>query len=121
MLNYWREGNKDGANFPSPTSASRNFFASNSTNQLLDGSYLRLRNITLSYTLRGNQVGTRVFDNLRVYVSGMNLWTLRAKGWEGRGQDPEVADAGNSNTRIGRSFFTPPQAKTVQVGVMASF
>lgn len=121
LLNYWREDNKEGATFPARTSASRNVFASNSTNQLLDGSFLRLRNVTLSYTLRGNQVGTKIFESLRIYVSGTNLWTLRADGWEGRGQDPEVADGGNSNTRQGRSFFTPPQAKTVQFGVVAGF
>jgi hypothetical protein len=121
LLNYWTETNKEGATFPAKTSASRNVFASNSTNQLLDGSFLRLRNLTLSYTLRGKQLGTKAFDNARVYVSGFNLWTLRAKGWEGRAQDPEVADAGNSNTRQGRSFFTPPQARTIQVGLSANF
>jgi TonB-dependent starch-binding outer membrane protein SusC len=122
LLNYWSETNKGGnATFPSKASASRNVFASNSTNQMLDGSYMRLRNVTLSYTLRGSTVGTKVFDNARIYVSGTNLWTLRAKGWEGRGQDPEVSDAGNSNTRQGRSFFTPPQAQTIQVGITANF
>ncbi len=121
LLNYWREDNKGAATFPAKTSTSRNFFANNSTNQMLDGSYLRLRNVTLSYTLTGSQLGTKAFESARVYVSGTNLWTLRAKGWEGRAQDPEVSDAGNSNTRQGRSFFTPPQAQTVQLGVMANF
>ena len=121
LLNYWREDNKGSATFPAKTSSSRNFFASNSTNQMLDGSYLRLRNVTLSYTLKGSQLNTHVFESAKIYVSGTNLWTLRAKGWEGRAQDPEVSDAGNSNTRQGRSFFTPPQAQTVQVGVTANF
>ena len=121
LLNYWREDNKEAATFPAKTSTSRNFFAGNSTNQMLDGSYMRLRNVTLSYTLRGSQLGTKVFESARVYVSGTNLLTFRAKGWEGRGQDPEVSDAGNSNTRQGRSFFTPPQAQTIQVGVAAYF
>ena len=121
LLNYWREDNKESATFPAKTSTSRNFFASNSTNQMLDGSYMRLRNVTLSYTLRGTQLGTKVFESARIYVSGTNLLTFRAKGWEGRAQDPEVSDAGNSNTRQGRSFFTPPQAQTVQVGVAAYF
>ncbi len=122
LLNYWSEDNKSGAaTFPAKTSTSRNFFASNSTNQMLDGSYMRLRNVTLSYTLRGKQLGTKAFESARIYVSGMNLWTMRAKGWEGRAQDPEVSDAGNSNVRQGRSFFTPPQAQTIQVGASVTF
>jgi TonB-dependent starch-binding outer membrane protein SusC len=121
LLNYWTETNNTAATFPSKTSTSRSFFASNSTNQLLDGSFIRLRNLTLSYTVRGKQLGTKAFESARIYISGMNLWTMRAKGWEGRAQDPEVSDAGNSNTRQGRSFFTPPQAQTIQFGVTASF
>jgi hypothetical protein len=46
---------------------------------------------------------------------------LRAKGWEGRGQDPEIADAGNANLRQGQSFFTPPQAKMITGGLNITF
>lgn len=121
LLNYWTETNRENAFAPSPTSATRSIFASTSTNQLLDGSFVRLRNITLGYTLRGRKLGVKWFDGLRLYAMGTNLWTLRDKGWDGRGQDPEIADAGNSNTRQGQSFFTPPQAKMIQFGANLSF
>lgn len=121
LLNYWTENNKDNAVIPSPTSATRTIFASNSTNQLLDGSFIRLRNVSLSYTLKAKQVGVKWFDSIRLYVMGTNLWTQRAKGWAGRGQDPELADAGNSNQRQGQSFFTAPQAKMIQFGVNVGF
>jgi TonB-dependent starch-binding outer membrane protein SusC len=121
LLNYWTENNKENAVVPSPTSATRSIFASNSTNQLLDGSFMRLRNVSLSYTLRSKQVGVKWFDSIRLYVMATNLWTQRAKGWAGRGQDPEIADAGNSNVQQGQSFFTAPQAKMIQMGVNVGF
>jgi TonB-dependent starch-binding outer membrane protein SusC len=120
LLNYWTESNKEGAFAPAVTSATKNVFAQNSTLQLLDGSFLRLRNVTLGYTLKGSQVSTKVFQSARVYVMGQNLWTLRAEGWEGRGQDPEVGYL-SSKTFQGQSFFTAPQARTITVGINATF
>jgi hypothetical protein len=75
----------------------------------------------LGYTLKGSQLKTKAFQNVRLYVMGQNLWTLRAEGWEGRGQDPEIADAGNNNLRQGQSFFTPPQAKMITGGLNITF
>lgn len=120
VADFWTESNRDAA-FPAATSATRNIFSQTSTLHLLDGSFLRLRNVSLGYTLKGSQLQTKVFQNARLYVMGQNLWTLRAKGWEGRAQDPEVADAGNNNLRQGQTFFTPPQAKMVTAGVNITF
>lgn len=120
MLNYWTENNRETAFAPAVTSSTKSVFAQNSTLQLLDGSFLRLRNVTLGYTLKANQVNAKFFQNARIYVMGQNLWTLRDKGWEGRGQDPEVGYA-SSNTFQGQSFFTAPQAKSITVGLNASF
>ncbi|MDX2068591.1 MAG: TonB-dependent receptor [Haliscomenobacter sp.] len=120
VADYWTESNRDAA-FPAATSATRNVFSQASTLHLLDGSFIRLRNISLGYTLKGSQLKTEAFQNVRLYVMGQNLWTLRAKGWEGRGQDPEIADAGNANLRQGQSFFTPPQAKMITGGLNITF
>jgi TonB-linked SusC/RagA family outer membrane protein len=121
LLDYWTESNRD-AFAPGSASTTKNQFASASTLQMLDGSFLRLRNLSLGYTLRGSKLGTRVFESARVYVMGQNLWTLRAKEWEGRGQDPEISDAGGANNlRQGQSFFTPPQARMITVGLTATF
>ena len=120
VADYWTESNRDAA-FPAATSATRNVFSQSSTLHLLDGSFIRLRNISLGYTLKGSQLKTKAFQNVRLYVMGQNLWTLRAEGWEGRGQDPEIADAGNANLRQGQSFFTPPQAKMITGGLNITF
>lgn len=120
LLNYWTESNKENAFAPAATSPTKNTFAQNSTLQLLDGSFLRLRNITLGYNLPVNKLGVNFLKSLRVYAMGQNLWTLRAEGWEGRGQDPEVGYVA-SNTFQGQSFFTAPQARSITFGVNVGF
>jgi TonB-dependent starch-binding outer membrane protein SusC len=122
LLNYWTENNRENAFAPAKTSATRSTFGQASTRMMLDGSFLRLRNLTLGYTLPASKVNARFFQNARVYVMGQNLLTFRADEelWEGRAQDPEIGYAA-SNTFQGQSFFTPPQARTITVGFSASF
>jgi TonB-linked SusC/RagA family outer membrane protein len=119
LLDFWTPQNTD-AVVPSPESSTFFNYGQRSTNQLMDGSFLRLRNITLGYTLRGDAVNTKAFGTIRAYVLGQNLLTFTADDF--RGQDPEVNDGGTeTNLRVGESFFTPPQARTITVGINASF
>ena len=122
LLNYWTESNREGAFAPGINSASRTTFGQTSDRMLLDGSFFRLRNITLGYTLKADKINAGFFQSARVYVMGQNLITFRADEdlWDGRAQDPEVGYV-SSNTFQGTSFFTPPQAKTVTVGINATF
>ncbi len=67
-----------------------------STRYLEDGSYLRLRNIRLGYSLPDNILGKTGFSKLSVFVSADNLWTLTNFS----GPDPEVdLSSGNSSLR----------------------
>lgn len=78
-----------------------------------DGSYARIKNIQLGYTLP--QMMTRKFfvDRLRVYVSAENLLTLTGY----KGFDPEInADASNG---IDRGYY--PQARTFTFGLNLNF
>ena len=52
-----------------------------------DGSFLRLKNVALGYTLPDKAARKLHLDHLRVYVSADNLWTLTNYS----GQDPEVS------------------------------
>jgi TonB-linked SusC/RagA family outer membrane protein len=119
LLDFWTENNTD-AFAPAPNSPTASVFATTSTSRLLDGSFLRLRNFTIGYTLPAKKVNADFFQSARIYVMGQNLWTLRADGWEGRGQDPEVGYV-SSNTFQNQSFFTPPQARIITVGFNATF
>lgn len=62
---------------------------------LEDGSYLRLRNVNLSYSLPKQWLDRVKVSNVRVSVGGDNLWTLTRFS----GIDPEVDDRGINGTK----------------------
>ena len=88
--------------------------ASESSRFISDGSYVRLKNVTLGYTLP--QAFTRKFniEKLRVFAIGFNLLTFTDyEGW-----DPEVnTDYLASNISLGNDFYSSPQARTFSLGV----
>ncbi|MFN3488077.1 MAG: SusC/RagA family TonB-linked outer membrane protein, partial [Emticicia sp.] len=83
-----------------------------------DGSFVRLRNVTLAYNLPKALVSKVKLSNVRVYFTGQNLLTFtKYSGW-----DPEVnADDVVSNIALGYDFYTTPQAKTFMGGLNISF
>ncbi|MFC2138222.1 SusC/RagA family TonB-linked outer membrane protein [Bacteroidota bacterium] len=59
-----------------------------------DGSYLRLKNLTLGYTLPQKLTQPLNIEKLRVYIGGRNIMTLTKY----TGINPEVGDTGNPDT-----------------------
>jgi len=84
---------------------------------LEDGSYLRLKNLTLGYNLPKRLAGRVAATNIRVFGSATNLWTLTRYS----GADPEVSTLDGSTTAQGIDFFTLPQVKTIVGGVTVTF
>ena len=58
-----------------------------STYYLEPGSYLKLRNLQVGYSLPKSAVQKIKFDNIRFYVSGQNLFTVKSRKFTGL--DPE--------------------------------
>ncbi|MGI8951478.1 MAG: SusC/RagA family TonB-linked outer membrane protein [Chitinophagaceae bacterium] len=85
----------------------------NSSRYISDGSYLRVKAVTLGYNLPKNLLNRFKIDHFRVYVRAQNLFTFtKYKGW-----DPEVtADFYNDNINKGYDFYSAPQFKTIVVG-----
>jgi TonB-linked SusC/RagA family outer membrane protein len=82
-----------------------------------DGSYLRLKNITLGYTFSKTWMQKMQVQSLRVYATAQNLYT-----WTNySGFDPEVNYVGNDNTVMGTDFFTYPQSRSYCVGINLKF
>ena len=88
-----------------------------------DGSYMRLKNITLGYTLPRNLTSRIGISRLRIYGRAENLFTW-TKYW---GFDPEIG-AGWDNDRqkhntetTGVDYGVYPQARTYTVGLNLSF
>ena len=84
---------------------------------LEDGSYLRLKNLTVGYNFNTKDILQGKISSLRVYFSGQNLLTFTNYS----GLDPEVNYRGDDNARIGTDFFTYPQARSFTFGLNASF
>ena len=87
-----------------------------STWHIEDGSYLRLQNIALGYTLPAKWTKKFYVEKLRVYVSAQNLvtWT------DYSGYNPEVSGSTSALTP-GEDYGTYPLAKTYMVGLNVTF
>lgn len=79
-----------------------------------DGSYLRLKNIQLGYTLPKTFTSKAFISSLRFYVSAENLLTFTKY----HGFDPEISSGGTS---LGIDYGVYPQARTWSVGVNVAF
>jgi TonB-linked SusC/RagA family outer membrane protein len=92
---------------------SRNTSVNVSDRFVEDGSYLRLKNIQLAYTLPLKNWGVnKVLESLQLYASGQNLLTFtKYSGW-----DPEVNSSG-----FGTDNNSYPMSKTVTFGIRARF
>lgn len=121
LLNYWKQpGDNAFAPALASTTAAAGIFNQRSSLQVLDGSYLRLKNISLGYNAPKSLLSkVKFIDSFRVYVMASNIWTLTSAGF--RGPDPEVSANGQSNQILGESFFALPQAKSIQIGVNIGF
>ncbi len=84
-----------------------------------DGSFLRLRNIQLSYDLPTEKLGiNEVLRTAQIYFSGQNLLTFTKYSW----WDPEVNSSGGaSSINQGIDFNTYPPAKSMNVGIRLGF
>ena len=81
-----------------------------------DGSYLRLRNVTLGYRFTEALVRRIGLQSVRVYVSGTNLLTSQ----EYSGYNPEIQNGNVFEAGIDRGNIYPI-ARTLTVGVDVSF
>ena len=91
----------------------------NSSRFVEDGSYLRLKNITLSYDFSpktGFLKWARI-SKLQPYVTAQNLWTWTKYS----GYDPEVNAYGSRAVELGVDYGTYPQSKSVIFGVNLEF
>ena len=85
----------------------------NSTRFIEDGSYIRLKSITLSYLLLNNNPKFKALKRVSLYVTGQNLITLTKY----TGFDPEVNAFGASAVSMGVDYGTYPQSRTIVFGV----
>ena len=82
-----------------------------------DGTYFRLKNISLGYTLGKDIVNSIGMESLRIYVQGNNLVTLTTY----EGVDPEIQWVGGSDLSLGLDGGFWPVPRSLQFGITAKF
>jgi TonB-linked SusC/RagA family outer membrane protein len=82
-----------------------------------DGSYLRLKNISLGYSLSKNLLNGLYIRSAKVYISAQNWLTFTNY----KGYDPEVSRFGTSSISQGMDYGGYPAAKTILVGLNLKF
>jgi TonB-linked SusC/RagA family outer membrane protein len=82
-----------------------------------DGSYLRVKTISLSYNLPKKFLNINWIGNAQVYVAGENLITLTNYS----GFDPEVDLYSSSNVQMGVDNGAYPASKSVRIGLKLGF
>lgn len=113
FANRWTEENPT-SDIPRATaSASNRVF---STRVIEDGSFLRLKTVTLGYTVPKKLITRWHIDNLRLYFAAQNLWTITNYS----GYDPEVSIRNNALTP-GLDFSAYPRARQFSFGINLGF
>jgi hypothetical protein len=84
-----------------------------------DGSFLRIKNVQLGYTLPNKLVNKLTIESLRIYLSAFNLYTLTGYS----GLDPEIAYSNQwyGTTNLGYDAGNYPVARSFLLGLEINF
>lgn len=108
-LDYWKNPG-DNAVRPQPKIGGNKTANGTSTRYLEDASYIRLRNVVLSYNLPSAWTRRAKIQGLKIYLQGQNLWTKT----DYTGMDPEADEDG-------AEFFRYPVGKSYTAGINFTF
>lgn len=112
VRNRWKPGNASNT-----VPAAKGIIRGDVTSRFIeDGSFLRLKNITLGYTLPHKWMRSIYVTKLRVYATAENLFVLSRYS----GYDPEVSME-RSNLMPGLDWGAYPKSKIFTVGVELNF
>ena len=88
-----------------------------SSRYLEDGSFIRLKTLTLGYNLPASVLQKIKISKVRLYAQATNLITFTHYG----GLDPEVSSQSSNQNTAGYDWATVPQPKTIQIGANVTF
>ncbi|MCA5004623.1 SusC/RagA family TonB-linked outer membrane protein [Sphingobacterium sp. WQ 366] len=106
---YWTKEN-GGGSIPLPRYSSAIPFGGEGTRYLYDGSYVRLKNAEVAYTVKGNSIKKLGLNACRIYLNGNNLllWT-------------KMPDDRESNFAGGSSGGAYPTLRRYNIGLDITF
>lgn len=108
-LNYWEKPG-DMNVLPKPVYNNTSNSMLTSTRYLEDGSYLRIKDITLAYNLPSKWIKKALMSGVRIYASALNLYTFHNMNYF----DPEHGTMGNT-------IISYPMTRSMIVGVDITF
>lgn len=112
ILDRWRKPG-DITKIPRATESDPNGNNRISSRFVEDGSYMRVKTVTLSYVFSRQLADRLHVRNARIYLTAQNLLTFTRYS----GMDPEVNYTGDNNLLRATDFFTYPQARSFSVGL----
>lgn len=110
--NYWTKSNTN-AEWADPASKTGRSYVE-STHYLQDGSYVRLKNISLAYMFPKKMTG---FGDISLSVSAQNILTITKY----KGFDPEADTQGNTDIAAGIDLGAYPNPRAFTIGINANF
>ncbi|MCD7978574.1 MAG: TonB-dependent receptor [Tannerellaceae bacterium] len=115
LITYWSGPGSTNKNFAIDADSRMNLEMSDWFVE--NGSYVRLKNIQLGYTLPDHITKKLTLGSLRVYVAAQNLFTITGYS----GLDPEIGEFDNNPLYTGIDMGFYPQARTYMFGVNLKF
>ncbi|MFV0541942.1 MAG: TonB-dependent receptor [Aestuariibaculum sp.] len=129
--NVWSDGsgnipeNRNAYYFRPSEGAVMNRNKRTQTRYLQDASYLRLKNLTLGYTIPSEVLSKNGVTNLRIYLTGENLLTFTNlnKSFDPEVLDPNQSDFGSAETSAGtnQSGKLYPISRRFSLGLSVNF
>lgn len=112
--NRWRSAETPGSgNIPKAVFGFTTLSDVGSDFYVMDGSFLRLTNITLAYNIPKTLINKISLQNARVYVGGQNMFTVSKYP----GYDPETGSGGNNPLVQGVDNGIYPMARAFTLGL----
>lgn len=126
QMDYWTENNPN-AFFPrisEKTATGSNY--NRQTKYVKDGSYLRLKNLTIGYNCPKEWCKKWSLQNFRIFISGENLFTIHnlPEGYMPDSYDTNVGGLSMGSTASGDSysgFYTYPLMRQLSFGINITF
>lgn len=115
-LDYWTPTNTD-TNVPRPIGSTSNYNLEISDRYVEDGSYLRIQNLTVGYSLPQNLLSKVKITRLKVYGSVQNLYTFTKY----TGYDPEIGSFNQNVLLSGVDNGRYPTPRTYSLGINLEF
>ena len=114
--NYWTPDNTN-TDIPRAINGTSNNNIQISTRYVEDGSYIRIQNLTLGYSLPSDLISRIKITRLRVYGSVQNLATFTKY----KGYDPEIGSFNQNQLLTGIDNGRYPSPRTISVGINVEF